>query len=114
MSVLIILSCGFGVPQLLSVRHIADVFATSFFGVMDDLIILEWSESQKQFHNCTVRECLDKGLRAFLDKRSRGDWIVVGFYNTRDQALSASAEFCAKRGMMWNGSRYEDVDSRKN
>jgi hypothetical protein len=82
---------------------------------MKELIVLEWSESQKQFHNSSLGETSAEGIKAFMGKRNP-DWTAVGFFETSDAALSASAELCAKRGLVWNASTmiYEEADGSRN
>lgn len=82
---------------------------------MKELIVLEWSESQKQFHSSSLDETSAHGIKAFMAKRN-GAWTVVGFFETSEEALSASGELCARRGLVWNASEmiYEEDDGSRN
>ena len=75
--------------------------------------VLEWNEAQKQFHNSTLDQCLERGLEEFLKKRPLS-WAVVGVFRTAAERDAFRDQICIQRGLEWNGNRYVDVKTESN
>ena len=80
----------------------------------NEYYVLEWSESQKAFDVCPLESKVDQGLRAFLQKKFRSDWLFLGVYPSSEEAHAALDAMALKRGLVWTGEKYEEPKSANN
>jgi hypothetical protein len=78
---------------------------------LDEFHVLEWSESQKQFHNSTLAQSVEAGRKLFFKKASP-DWVVVGIFRTLEERETVQSAICIKRGLEWSEPDLGYIDTK--
>lgn len=52
-------------------------------------LVLEWSESQQQFHTIPIEKMLSLNLQRFVNGPAGNDWTPLAFFSTYEEAAEA-------------------------